>query len=87
MANYKVVDADQLDADLTSVADAIRAKTGTSGQMAFPSGFKTAVESIQTGGSGTQLAPNERIYQFAVVEITTDMSNILATSSAIGILT
>ena len=28
MPNYKVVNADQLDADLTTVADAIRAKAG-----------------------------------------------------------
>ena len=51
MANYKVVDADQLDADLASVADSIRAKAGTTDQMAFPDGFKSAVEGIQTGGS------------------------------------
>lgn len=49
MANYKVVDADQLDADLASVADSIRAKAGTTGEMAFPSGFKSVVEGIQTG--------------------------------------
>ena len=29
MANYKVVDADQLDANLTSVANAIRERAGT----------------------------------------------------------
>ena len=51
MANYKVVDADRLDADLASVADSIRAKAGTTDQMAFPDGFKSAVEGIQTGGS------------------------------------
>ena len=46
MANYKVVDA-----DLASVADSIRAKAGTADQMAFPDGFKSAVEGIQTGGA------------------------------------
>lgn len=51
MANYKVVDAERLDADLASVADSIRAKAGTADQMAFPDGFKSAVEGIQTGGT------------------------------------
>ena len=51
MANYKVVDADRLDADLASVADSIRAKAGTADQMAFPDGFKSAVEGIQAGGA------------------------------------
>ena len=55
MANYKVVDADRLDADLASVADSIRAKAGTTGQIAFPDGFKSAVEGIQTGGGSGEL--------------------------------
>lgn len=46
MANYKVVDADQLNADLTSVADAIRERGGTSDQMVFPEGFVSAVDGI-----------------------------------------
>ena len=41
MANYIVNDT-----DLTSVANAIRTKSGTSGQLAFPSGFVSAVNSI-----------------------------------------
>lgn len=49
MANYVLVDAEQLDADLTSVADRIRAKGGTSAQLAFPSGFNSAVDAISTG--------------------------------------
>ncbi len=46
MANYKVVDADQLDADMTTVADAIREKGGTSEPLAWPDGYKAAVEAI-----------------------------------------
>lgn len=46
MANYKVVDADQLESDLTIVADAIRERGGTSDQMAFPEGFVSAVDGI-----------------------------------------
>jgi hypothetical protein len=53
MANYKVIDADQLDSDLTSVADSIRTKGGTTAALAFPEEFKAAIEAIETGGGGT----------------------------------
>lgn len=49
MANYKAVDVDQLESDLTIVADAIREKGGTSEPLAFPNGMKEAVEAIQSG--------------------------------------
>lgn len=48
MSVDKLVDSTQLDADLTSVADAIRTKGGTSAQLAFPNGFISAVEAIET---------------------------------------
>lgn len=44
--SYKIVNAEQLDADLTSVADSIRAKVGKSDKLEFPSGFKSAIDSI-----------------------------------------
>ena len=50
MADYKVVDAEQLDADLTVVADAIRSKGGTTEALEFPQGMASAVEAIQSGG-------------------------------------
>lgn len=50
MAVDKLVDSTQLDSDLTSVANAIRAKSGGSGQLAFPSGFVSAIQAIQSGG-------------------------------------
>jgi len=53
MAVDKLVDSSQLDTDLTSVANAIRTKGGTSAQLAFPSGFVSAVEAIPTGGGAT----------------------------------
>lgn len=53
MAVDKLVDSAQLDADLTSVANAIRTKGGTSGDLAFPSGFVTAIGDIPTGGTVT----------------------------------
>lgn len=51
MAVDKLVDSAQLDADLTAVANAIRTKGGTSAQLVFPTGFVSAVEAIETGGS------------------------------------
>ena len=51
MSVDKLVDSTQLDADLTSVANAIRTKGGTSASLAFPSGFVTAIGNI-SGGSG-----------------------------------
>lgn len=46
MSLDKLVDSAALDANLTSVANAIRTKGGTSGPMAFPAGFVAAVEAI-----------------------------------------
>lgn len=50
MALDKLVDSSQLDSDLGDIADAIRAKGGTGGQLQFPQGFVDAVEAIETGG-------------------------------------
>ena len=36
-------------ADLTAVANAIRAKGGTAAQLVYPSGFGSAIQAIQTG--------------------------------------
>lgn len=51
MSIDKAVDSTQLDADLTSVANAIRTKGGTSAQLAFPNGFVSAIGDIPTGGT------------------------------------
>ena len=53
MALDKVVDSAVLDAGMTVVADAIRAKAGITDQLVWPEGFKTAVDGIQTGGGST----------------------------------
>ena len=45
MANEYAANA----ADLTAVADAIRAKTGTSEGLSFPDGFVAAIAGISTG--------------------------------------
>jgi hypothetical protein len=47
MSNY-IVDG----ADLTSVANAIRTKGRTSASLAFPAGFVSAIDAIETGGGG-----------------------------------
>lgn len=59
MANYKVVDIDQLESDLTTVADAIREKGGTSESLAFPTGMKNAVEAIKEGTAGTDTSSDK----------------------------
>ncbi len=55
MAIDKSIDSTQLDADLASVADAIRTKGGTSAQLAFPADFVQAIEDIETGGGGVTI--------------------------------
>lgn len=47
MANYLATDT-----DLTAVANAIRTKGGTSGQLTFPDGFISAVDAIPTESGG-----------------------------------
>lgn len=50
MAIDKLVDSTQLNADLTSVANAIRTKGGTSASLAFPADFVSAIAAIPAGG-------------------------------------
>lgn len=46
MSNYLTTDT-----DLIAVADAIRAKGGTSSSLSFPDGYVSAIQDIQTGGN------------------------------------
>ena len=46
MADYKVVDAEQLNADLSSIADAIRDRAKTTESINFPNGFVSAVNNL-----------------------------------------
>ena len=50
MADYKVVDAEKLDADLGVIADAIRERAGKTESLSFPDGMVDAVMAIPTGG-------------------------------------
>ena len=54
MAANKLVDSAQLDSDLTSVANAIRTKGGTSASLTFPADFVSAIAAIPTGGGNLQ---------------------------------
>ena len=46
MAEHKVVNTTQLEADLTLFADAIREKLGTSDSLVFPEGFAEGIANI-----------------------------------------
>lgn len=70
MSVDKLVDSTQLNEDLTSVANAIRTKGGTSVQLAFPAGFVSAIDAIPTGGgvqiaTGTVIGDDTTIVKFA----------------------
>lgn len=57
MALDKVVDSAALDAGMTAVADAIRAKAGTTNTLVWPDGFKAAINGIPGGcASGIYMA-------------------------------
>lgn len=48
------------DTDIKKVADAIRAKGGTSAPLAYPSGFVSAIQAIHTGGgSSVPVSPSD----------------------------
>lgn len=55
-------------ADLVSVADAIRAKGGTSEALTFPGGFVDAVNAIQTGGNGESGGGAQLLYTATITE-------------------
>lgn len=69
MPNYKIVDADQLDADMESVADKIRSKSGTSAKLSFPDGFMADIDKIKWEIPDGYIKPTETI------NITENVSN------------
>lgn len=77
MATYQVVDAEQLNAGLTEIGDAIRAKAGTSGALAFPSAMAEAIANIPSGG-GIPLETS------AVTFTYNDTSNIYVTYTGLS---
>lgn len=85
MAVDKLVDSTQLNADLTSVANAIRTKGGTSAQLAFPSGFVSAVNAIPTGGSsvGVTFAVEDLVMPSAKFVLNNLLPNVLGSGGCI----
>ncbi len=69
MSVDKLVDSTQLDSDLASVADAIRAKSGGSGQLAFPAGFVSEIGNISSGETYL-MAPKTGQYYVPKIEQT-----------------
>lgn len=94
MAVDKLVDSAQLESDLTDVADAIRAKTGGTADLAFPADFVSEIGSISGGGDtvyyGTYGIPYAK--NIVVPETVTTISGVafylcseLETISALGV--
>lgn len=80
MAYDKVVDSVKLDADMTIVADAIRARAGTSEPLAFPEGMKEAVEGINDESASVLMAVLDR----SIEEIANDSLTLLGSSAFSG---
>lgn len=76
MAEYKIVNATQLDSDLKNVADSIREKSGAIGSLTFPDGFKSTVDNIQ------KAKPEQTKTQYAALNqtytITPDEGKVLS---------
>lgn len=64
MSVDKLVDSTQLDTDLTSVANAIRTKGGTSASLTFPSDFVSAINAISGGGGSHNLPTGYTEYDY-----------------------
>lgn len=77
MAVDKLVDSAKLNADLTSVANAIRTKGGTSAPLAFPSEFVSAVNAIPTGSGKILLADYTASEDVSEIVLSGDFSGYL----------
>lgn len=89
MAEYVVVDKEQLEADLTVVADAIRGKGGATEKLEFPLCMKEAVDNIEAGITPTgtiEIAENGKydVTNYANAEVNVSGEDYLryATSAA-----
>ena len=72
MAIDKAVDSAQLDAGLTTIANAIREKAGVSDNFTFPAGFAEAIAAIATG---TDISPIES-FETALITPAENMTNV-----------
>lgn len=71
------------DIELTSVADAIRAKGGTSAPLDYPSGFVSAIQAIPSGSAKEEQEKTVTITANGTVEITPDAGKTLSKATAI----
>lgn len=71
------------DTDLKKVADAIRAKSGTSAPLAYPSGFVSAIQAIPSGSAKEEQEKTVTITANGTVEITPDAGKTLSKATAI----
>jgi len=67
--------------DLTSIANAIRAKTGSESSLVYPSGFVSAINSIDTSGSSIVETPRnpfgkESLYHLNLLEDSFNLDSI-----------
>ena len=76
MANYKVTDT-----ELTSVANAIRTKGGTSSQLEFPGGFVNAINAISGGGGSLG-----EFSQCDYVDVQTADQTLLSVTNPLGVM-
>lgn len=83
MALDALVDSTQLDSDLTSVANAIRTKGGTSAQLAFPAGFVSAVNAISGGSGNSVFEANDVVMPSSKFSWQNSLPNVLADGGCI----
>ena len=80
MANYKVVDADQLDADLTAVADVIRSKTGSTDTITLDQ-MPAKIAGIEGGSSSEPVLQEKTVTPSASEQTVTPDSGYSGLSS------
>lgn len=68
---------------LKAVADAIRAKGGTSDPLAYPSGFVSAIQAIPSGSAKEEQEKTVTVTANGTVEITPDAGKTLSKATAI----
>lgn len=71
------------DTDIKKVADAIRAKGGTSAPLAYPSGFVSAIQAIPSDSAKEEQEKTVTITANGTVEITPDTGKTLSKATAV----
>lgn len=71
------------DTDIKKVADAIRAKGGTSTPLAYPSGFVSAIQAIPSGSAKEEQEKTVTITANGTAEITPDSGKTLSKVTAV----